>query len=783
MKQILLGSTAFSGICLLFLWVWNHGSNWQMGADALRDANTALATSNSVQKSTDLPPERETTAVTSQQIKAFLIQESKETEQDVFDADPSLLGQLPPICTSDLPGLHLQPQRTGPRSTGEKTETVRKDHIPILPKKGEDPQPSGVISLAGGDHLKTATAKGGDFEAPAFASRQTAGLPSDTDAIAAKAVFEQYNPHAKTTALRDDVSHRPNSHIEADSSNSAGNELAPAKRTVDPHAAVFANTPYPSAAQCAQCHQQIYDEWAGSSHAYAAVSPMFQRFEDTINKLTQGTIGYFCMRCHAPVATTMGLRRDQSIFDGPPVFREGVTCVACHRVKENYTKTNGERRIEPGDIHEPVYSGTGQLGSEIVAKYKDYFKVKTSPDDQGPGQPMHRRAIQFEQLSQSDFCMSCHQVAVQPGIKLEVVWDQYRSSPAHRDGTTCQDCHMGIVPGKAEGYSIGPAAIVDGKAVTPERKHSNHTFYGPGYSIAHPGIFPFNAKANRWEVNDWLQFDWRGGWGTNEFEQAVAEGRVPTDIFPPAWQEPDDRFDAREVIQENIDKLVRKQDLRRQVLENGSQIDGPFFDRSPAVGKPLRFHYCVTNLNSGHNMPSGSLGAQPQLWLNVVLIGPDGQRLWETGYLDSVGDLADLHSKDVVKRRVPLDKQLFNLQTKFLTTNVKGTDREMYLPVNFDLDQLPFIRPTPQPISVLNHPPLIRMEAHSIPPLGSRKAKYVVPAALLNQPGTYRLSVRMRSRAEPIYFMKSVDATPEMIRMMNEWIVDAHVASVVFEVH
>jgi hypothetical protein len=32
-----------------------------------------------------------------------------------------------------------------------------------------------------------------------------------------------------------------------------------------------------------------------------------------------------------------------------------------------------------------------------------------------------------------------------------------------------------------------------------------------------------------------------------------------------------------------------------------------------------------------------------------------------------------------------------HFQTKFLTTNVKGTDREMYLPVNFDIDPLPHL--------------------------------------------------------------------------------------------
>ena len=120
--------------------------------------------------------------------------------------------------------------------------------------------------------------------------------------------------------------------------------------------------------------------------------------------------------------------------------------------------------------------------------------------------------------------------------------------------------------------------------------------------------------------------------------------------------------------------------------------------------------------------------------------------------------------------------------SKFLTTNVKGTDREMYLPVNFDVDQRPFLRAAPQPTTVINHPPGARMEARSIPPLGSKDAKYKIPAKAFQKKGKYRLAVRMRSRAEPIYFMKFVGATEEMIQTMNEWMVDIHPYTVEFEV-
>jgi hypothetical protein len=543
----------------------------------------------------------------------------------------------------------------------------------------------------------------------------------------------------------------------------------------------IAESLYPSAHACAKCHQKLFDEWSISSHAYASISPMFHKFEQKINDLSQGTVGYFCYRCHSPAGTSLGISRAAPIWEVPQVAREGVTCIACHRVNQRYGKVNGERRIEPGDIYAPVYGSIGGSGvAETIAR-KNEFKVKTSPHDQGPGQDIHAAGFYFDQLSKPEFCVSCHQVAVQPGIKLEVVWEQYRASPACKKGISCQDCHMGRIPGVPSGYEVGSAALVNDKSVNEHRKHANHIFFGPGYSIAHPGIFPHNKDALRWSVFDWLQFDHRAGWGSEKFEELVEAGQIRV-AFPPVWQEADDRYDAREIVEANLKRLETKKLSRRAVMENGSHIDGPFFDTPLARGQDLKLHYVVTNTNEGHNMPSGSLGAQPQLWANVVLIGPRGQRLWETGYLDRWGDLADIHSEDVRNKRIPFDWQLFNLQTMFLITGAKGTDREFYLPVNIDFDQLPYLRPGAQPISVLNHPPFIRMEGRSLAPLGSRRAPYKIPGELLRQPGCYRLSFRMRMRTEPMYFMRFCESTPEMMRSMNEWLLDFHESSFEFEI-
>jgi hypothetical protein len=506
---------------------------------------------------------------------------------------------------------------------------------------------------------------------------------------------------------------------------------------------------------------------------------MFHKFEQKFQELTQGTVGTFCVRCHQQVGTQLGEARETPLWARSQISREGVSCITCHRVKENYGKVNGERRVEPGKIYEPVYgSGEKSVIKDVLAN-KETYSVKTSTD--GRGNDIHKGMITKDQITKSEFCVSCHQVAVNLGIKLEIVWDQYRDSPARKAGVTCQACHMGKVPGKPEGYATAPSAVVGGKEINPGRKHANHRFIGPGYSIAHPGIFPHNTKAQAFGLKEWLQFDWRAGWGTTEFEDKVADGEIKVD-FPKRWADPLDREDARQIIEENLAKLDERDKIRKQVMENSSHVDGPYIKGDPKVGKDLAFSYKIKNTNTGHNLPSGSLGAQPQLWVNVALVDPDGKNIWESGYVDSNGDMANLHSLDVAAGRIKTDQQLVHFQTMFLTTNVKGTDREMYLPVNFDIDPLPHLRPPAVPTTVLNHPPLVRMENRSLTPLGEKVVKYQVPGSLIKKRGKYRLAFRMRSRAEPIYFMRFIGSTKEMERSMNERIMNFHDFAVELEV-
>src|SRR5690348_7567708 len=57
---------------------------------------------------------------------------------------------------------------------------------------------------------------------------------------------------------------------------------------LDPDAHAKADKLYPSAKVCGACHPKQYEEWRVSSHAYADLSPMFNKFEQKINDLAHG---------------------------------------------------------------------------------------------------------------------------------------------------------------------------------------------------------------------------------------------------------------------------------------------------------------------------------------------------------------------------------------------------------------------------------------------------------------------------------------------------------------
>ena len=515
------------------------------------------------------------------------------------------------------------------------------------------------------------------------------------------------------------------------------------------HDLLYSEARFPSANTCRTCHPQHYEEWSVSSHAYAQLSPITIALQAAVTRLTNGTNGDFCIRCHNPT----GMNLNESVFianrDRHPISREGVTCVACHRRRNAYGKVSGRLALVKGDLFETIYGPNGNEELSRVIRSGDY-DVGTGPGKKG--RAIHAKAQTLAQITTSAFCGSCHDVNHVNGFRLEEAFSEYKSSPAARKGISCQDCHMGKEPGVASsGYARGPVAIIGGKP-TASRKRTDHMFVGPDSSIIHPGIFPHNPAAQELATFlEWLEFDHEAGWGTDDFEDNRPNGY----LFPDRWLEIADRYEARAIINENFDLLEKTAAKRKKLLRAGYQLGEVVVGK--ADGKEISFRVEVRNGTNGHNVPTG-FDAERIVFLQIAVRDRHGRVVFESGDLDPNGDLRDSYSIYVHNGELPLDKYLFNLQSKFLVRMIRGGEREQVLPINYSPDPLPFIRPSTQSTLLLGRPPGLRKHRQTIPPLRSVWATYKVkPTQLAGSEEPYTAKIKLIAGMIPINLIRAIE--------------------------
>ncbi len=512
-----------------------------------------------------------------------------------------------------------------------------------------------------------------------------------------------------------------------------------ALKAANEHEALFAESKYPSAATCGTCHPKQYEQWSVSSHSYAQLSPVYLSLSSEINELTSGSNGDFCLRCHSPIGANLGESPFISNLDRHPTSREGITCVVCHRVNKNYNKRSGRLALVQGGLVEPVYGPKGNEEMSRVLNNKKDFRVVTEEGKRG--RKIHKEVKQFTTISTSVFCGSCHDVTLLNGFRLEEAFSEYRTSPAAANGVTCQDCHMGKEQGVVSGYDEGPAALVGDKP-TKTRKLTNHFFAGPDYSVVHPGIFPHNSEAQEFAtMREWLEFDHEAGWGTDEFEDNVSEEIK----FPPRWDSVDDRYDAREILEKQFERLEWAREKRLEVLRNGYQLEEIVNEESDQ--ESIQFKIKVSNLTDGHNVPTGFTGER-LVWLHVVVIDKKGKVVFESGDLDPNGDVRDRESAYVHNGELPLDTQLFDLRSRFVVQNIRGGERERIIPIPYPSITIPFVRPSIQSLILTGEPATERSHRRGIEPLGYRWAKYKVEKGNFSQ-GPYQVRAELKSGMVP----------------------------------
>ena len=169
-------------------------------------------------------------------------------------------------------------------------------------------------------------------------------------------------------------------------------------------------------------------------------------------------------------------------------------------------------------------------------------------------------------------------------------------------------------------------------------------------------------------------------------------------------------------------------------------------------------------------------GGERVIWLQVTVTDRDGKVIFKSGDLDPNGDVRDQESAYVHNGELPLDRQLFNLQSRFVHTNVRGGERLQIIPIPFTITALPIVRPSIQSLILTGEPLTERNHRKGIEPLGHRWAKYTIDSDALTGKGPYEANVRLMIAPIPVNLIGAVQSVGFDYGMSAREIADAVVA-------
>jgi hypothetical protein len=230
----------------------------------------------------------------------------------------------------------------------------------------------------------------------------------------------------------------------------AGAPLAP----LDPGALTRAQLRDPET--CQGCHPNHYREWSASMHAYSAQDPVFVAMNKRGQRETNGELGDFCIKCHAPMAVVDKRSKDGLDLDQLPDKKRGVSCYFCHNVASIEGDHNAKLRLaNDTTMRGPIRDPLPPIAHR--AEFSEMFE-DTSPKS-------------------SALCGSCHDIVMPNGVHLERTLQEYRSGIFSKSATgeppafdSCVGCHM---PGR-DAY----AAAVSGAG-----KRTVHEHLWPGIDV------------------------------------------------------------------------------------------------------------------------------------------------------------------------------------------------------------------------------------------------------------------------------------------------------------
>ncbi len=375
-------------------------------------------------------------------------------------------------------------------------------------------------------------------------------------------------------------------------------------------------------ATCGSCHPNEYLEWQQSMHAYASDDPVFRAMNARGQRATDGGLGDFCVKCHAPMAVHEAATTDGTNLDSVDPKLKGVTCYFCHDADAvNGTHNNPLHLADDvtmrGEYPRPYPVCDPQCGMvdpPITAN-------KAHPS-------LYSKRHDRDQLDSSSLCGSCHDIVSPAGASIERTFQEWLSSQfAGSDNTndggtncpglppfaglTCSQCHM---------LQSGGAQPIAQYAGVPQRRVHDHAFPGVDAALSSP-LTATQVQANNQFLNTTF----------NTFQSAICVWEIPGMSPPQA---------AIRIILDNVSAghavpsgSAQDRRLWTEVVayKNGSVI----YESGvvPDGGSPLDVP------DGGPGPDGGTLSGDPDRWLARDCMfngsGAETHNVWEAASYES----------------------------------------------------------------------------------------------------------------------------------------------------
>ncbi|MCH7858322.1 MAG: hypothetical protein IID14_01330 [Candidatus Marinimicrobia bacterium] len=328
-----------------------------------------------------------------------------------------------------------------------------------------------------------------------------------------------------------------------------------------------------------QCHEQIVKEWSVSAHNYSAKDPAFRAVQTVMAEQNGPESTRYCGGCHDPISLFAGAK---NIFSEELTnligYQEGVSCIACHAIKETDIKGNASYVMTQPRRY------MFELSEGDRARFFRDVLIRAYPR-------YHVESLQHRLFKSPEFCSACHKQFIDAEInnvgwvQLQNQFDNWRKSRWNQPGDPtatieCRECHMPLVD------STDPARgdDLDYNRTSDDQKHRSHRFLGANQFI--PALLNAPGGAEHVAlIEQWL----RGEIEIPEIaDKWTAGAAVPLELLVPDEVEP-----GEEVI------------IQASMLNN----------------------------KVGHDFPTGPLDII-QAWVELIVTDQDGNEIFASGKVD-----------------------------------------------------------------------------------------------------------------------------------------------------